>query len=280
MRKFLDARGLLFYEGATNQPTTEPTSKPTNAPTKEPTSEPTNEPTKEPTNEPTTEPTSKPTNEPTSTPCHFSCLAAKASGVTRSGLLDVCPTGDRGDKLLTVLCDQETEGGGWMLFFSYNHIGGENELINGNVLPTSATDGYSYQNLDKTGYSLVDIEALRFYCHTSGHGRKIHFSTNNAKIKEIGHTGNSIGNTPAIWTNVETTTLLGGHTGILPLTTEIETKQSNDGGLHSFPFYKDGTSHWGVRGGGDRWECDNYPDDRSKDTLHNIWARIPVETKS
>jgi hypothetical protein len=75
--------------------------------------------------------------------------------MTTSGLYEMWHTGDRRDNLFTVFCDQEAEGGGWMLFFSYNHIGGENKELDESVLPTSATDGYSHQNLDETGYNLT-----------------------------------------------------------------------------------------------------------------------------
>jgi hypothetical protein len=96
----------------------------------------------------------------------------------------------------------------------------------------------------------------------------------------IGHTGDQTDNNASFWNNTETTTLLGGHTGILPLGEDYAWWNSSGGGLHYFPFYKSMERTWGVRGFDHRWECDDFPNDGSKDTLHNIWARIAVEAKS
>jgi hypothetical protein len=81
----------LTFKGHFNSPSPDSTNEPTNEPTSMPAS-PTNEP------EPTIIPTNMPTKE-----CPFSCLAAKESGMTTSGLYNVCPTGD---SVRTVLCDQ------------------------------------------------------------------------------------------------------------------------------------------------------------------------------
>lgn len=43
--------------------------------------------------------------------------------------------------------------------------------------------------------------------------------------------------------------------------------------LTNFPFYRGGVGHWGIQGLGTRWECDDYPNGFSSDTLHRVWIR-------
>jgi hypothetical protein len=218
---------------------------------------------------PSTSPSVVPSSSPSGV-CYYSCEAAMRSGMVESGEFDMCPTGDPKERF-TAFCDQETNGGGWMLFFAYNHIGGENDELDQSVLPTDPDAGYSHMDLEDTGYILADIEAVRYYCHTSAHNRRMHFTTTNSKVKEIARTGSQVGNTAASWTADFTT--LDGHNALLPEATDSFFAFS-DGGLHNFPFWLSGTSHWGVRGEGDRWECDDTPHDASQDTLHNMWVRM------
>jgi len=84
-----------------------------------------------------------------------------------------------------------------MLFFSYNHIGGENNVLVEGTLPTSPTstgpDGYSHVNLEDFGYAPTDIDQVRFYCQTDNHERRIHFSTSNSFQKGVSITGSLSG---------------------------------------------------------------------------------------
>jgi hypothetical protein len=206
------------------------------------------------------------------TSCYYSCEAARQSGMTESGKYDMCPTGDPNESF-TAFCDQDTDGGGWMLFFAYNHKGGENGALDQSVLPTDPKAGYSHMDLKDTGYDLADIEAVRFYCDTSAHNKKMHFTTRNSKVKEIAYTGSQVGNTVASWTTDFTP--LASHSANLPAAT-TNSPTGNSRGLHNFPFFSANKYYWAARGGGNgnRWECDARLANRSQDTLHNIWVRM------
>jgi hypothetical protein len=38
-------------------------------------------------------------------------------------------------------------------------------------------------------------------------------------------------------------------------------------------MYLAGTYHWGIRGAGGRWEVDDYPNNATQNTHHQIWVR-------
>ena len=160
-----------------------------------------------------------------------------------------------------------------MLFFSYNHIAGQNIARNPNALPTDELNGYSHRYLGNMMYSANDIQDLRFYCQSTGHGRIIDFKTSNANIKTMVVTGNAAVNALGNWNSGFTP--LPGHTGILPAAADSVLAGPSDV-LSDFPFFKSAANHWGVGGLGNRWECDDYPNDQSLGTRHNIWVRMVV----
>ena len=70
----------------------------------------------------------------------------------------------------------ETDGGGWTLMLSYDHVIGNNDaLVKG--LPTNPTDGYSHTYLSELGGEPGDIAEVRFWCQSSAHERTMHFKT-------------------------------------------------------------------------------------------------------
>ena len=170
-----------------------------------------------------------------------------------------------------VYCDMDTAGGPWMLLYAYNHIGGENVPLVQGTVPISPTTGYSHVNLnqiiDGDGNSVFYAKSVRFYCHTSGHNRIIHFYTSNKIVDQMVYDGNDVNNNPILWNTGYTA--LSGHSGYLPAAVD---SVYTDGGLWNIPYWKAGTNHWSIQGDGYRFECDDYPDGYSQTTLHQIWV--------
>ena len=156
---------------------------------------------------------------------------------------------------------------GWILLFAYKHVGGENKALVQGTAPTSPTEGYSHVWLSDIGLTASDVDSVRFYCHTSGHSRKMHFSTSDATIKSFLIDGSTTGNTASLWTSG--TNKFSDHTANLP---DVSSHAFSTI-LTEFPFYKGGTYHWAIKGSDVRFECDDYPGNHAKSTLHQIWFK-------
>jgi hypothetical protein len=162
------------------------------------------------------------------------------------------------------------DGDGWILLLAYDHVAGQNvELVSGTA-PQSPTESYSHIWLTDLGLTADDVESVRFYCSTSAHTRKIHFSANTDWVKTAILTGSNSGNVITNWNTG--TTKLDGHTAYLP-----DLLSHAYDSLTDFPFFGDSTGstnwgHWGIRGGGSRWECDDYALNTAN-TLHQIWFK-------
>jgi archaellum component FlaC len=204
--------------------------------------------------------------------CFSSCKQAYSSGLTTSGVYQLCPNG-LSSAAFSAYCDQTTDGGGWMLFFAYNHVGGENKPLQLNTTPPiSPTNGYSHINLNSVGYnSTTTLQDLRFYCETSMHSKKLHFKVSNALIKNIAISGSQSGNTPPAWNSGYT--LFGDHSASLPALATYANNDNAVGGLWFYPFFNPANYHWSV-GAETRWECDDWAAGPAYSTRHNIWARI------
>jgi len=155
---------------------------------------------------------------------------------------------------------------GWILLLAYKHVGGENKALVQGTAPTSPTEGYSHVWLNDLGLTASDVDSVRFYCHTSGHSRKMHFSTSDATIKSFLIDGNTTGNKVSLWTSG--TNKFSDHTANLPdATTHAYTTLTNH------PFFKGATYHWIIKGSASRFECDDYPGGYAESTLHQIWFK-------
>ena len=159
-----------------------------------------------------------------------------------------------------------------MLTYAYSHIGGQNNALVEGTVPTDPNNGYSHVDVDHfSGWAEADVEDVRFYCHTANHNRVIHFKTSNSFVAGVAWDGSSSGNTAGYWSSGYTP--LSGHSANLPGTTDNVFSGSIDG-FWNFPFYKSGTYHWGIRGFGNRFECDDYPNSYQHTTLHQVWVRM------
>jgi len=199
---------------------------------------------------------------------------------------------------LPVVVDDETDGGGWALLWCYAHKGGTNpELVPGTP-PTSATDGFSHCTLKDlnrlygTALRTDQIDEVRFFAKTSGHGRVMHFKSRDRGLVAMaaGDHGDpkefnsGQGSGAGGWWGGGRWTALPGHTARLPA--------AGNGWWGSFSHYlvyQGGVRTWAIRGSGYRWEVDDHVahkegagaeanregyDGMSRTTLHQIWVRF------
>ena len=213
-------------------------------------------------------------------PCYFSCAEAMAVTCdTEPKLYDICPDG--GADSYSVYCDQETDGGGWMLLYSYKHVAGDNAELVPNTIPQDPNDDYSHFHvIEIPGYTVEDIESVRFYCTTSNHDRIIHFKNTDENVLQIAYTGDSTNNDPSFWNNECVSSEYSGHTAGLPAETTT-VHRSTENGFAQFPFWLGFAKHWGIRAQDffePRFECDDFLGNGLEgigtDTLHNVWVKI------
>ena len=122
----------------------------------------------------------------------------------------------------------------------------------------------------------MTAKRTRFYCQTSAHSRKMHFYTSDAVVNQMAaYDGNDNSNAASRWTTGFTT--LSGHTAYLPASTNAGFTGASDG-LWNFPFYNGGTYHWGIRGVGSRWECDDSVGNEAQTTIHQVWMNADIGT--
>ena len=208
------------------------------------------------------------------------CKDWKNLNYNTSGNFSVDHDHNSGTPRVTVSCDQSTDGGGWMLVLNYLHKGGSNpnpvSLTAGFPLPNSSTLGVdesgsltSWAHLDGSFLSSLTFSEIRFYCKTSAHSRVVDFKTSQASCFTYLKTGAGSCNTVG-----SSYTALPAHTALyIPAGVNGTILSGTATTLTNFPFYKNATGHWGIQGLGNRWECDDYPNDSSKDTLHRAWIR-------
>lgn len=94
--------------------------------------------------------------------CYYSCAdALQTTCDSWAGLYSICPSG-RDNETFTVYCDQNTNGGGWMLLYSYNHSAGENATLAPGVIPQTPEDAYSH-------ISVNNIPGYKAFASTAPH---------------------------------------------------------------------------------------------------------------
>jgi von Willebrand factor type D domain/Fibrinogen beta and gamma chains, C-terminal globular domain len=216
--------------------------------------------------------------------CYFSCADALATTCDATpGLYTICPHTNAVPQ--TVYCDQLTDGGGWMLLYSYKHVAGENKPTNGSTIPLDPDNGYSHFHLNQlSGYDESVIESVRFYCRTSGHERIMHFKNAHPVVGSIAYHGDSNSNRPKVWSDQTCfVTAYPDHSALLPASTQntYAITDSQDG-FRTFPFWVSQRSHWTIASKHldlERYECEDFvgnyaPEALSTDTLHNVWVKV------
>ena len=114
------------------------------------------------------------------------------------------------------------------------------------------------------------IDMVRWYGKTSMHNRVIHFQHNNSGTINMVNNSSFSGSHTGLNNGGQTN--LSGHNANLP-----NTANSLNNGWVGFPYYNSGAQHWGLYGGGNRWEVDDFAGTSGSgyqhNTLHRIWVR-------
>lgn len=175
-------------------------------------------------------------------------------------------------------CDMTTDGGGWTLVLNYLHQGGTDPALNvltnslpllgSNTLGTDESSTLFWGHASNSLMNSINFTSLRFYGKTGYHTRIIHFKTTH--VPSISYFKAGTGTCSGIESSF---TALSGHTAFLPASTNAFQINQGDQSMTWFPYFTGGTYHWGIGGAGSRWEVDDYTNNASQNTYHQIWVK-------
>jgi hypothetical protein len=177
------------------------------------------------------------------------------------------------------------DGQCWYLVLQYNHLGGTSPALNAkqsdkvppilrshNEIIDGSLEEESWGHLGNAAMmelnQLMPYSKLQFFCTTDKHSRIVHFETEDAGLLEYFKNGFGSGANPSY-------ELFPDHTATyIPQCAPDSLVNSGDNAMTNFPIFTPGIAHWGI-GGIDRWECDDYPNDNSATTFHQIYVDAP-----
>jgi len=217
-----------------------------------------------------------------------SCKAIRDAGFATSAELYWLDPGALG--AFEASCDMTTESGGWTLVLSYLHQGGSNPALDvrSSDFPLKGSDTLGgdesasqfWGHASNAMMASLNPSELIFYCESTNHSRVIHFKTSSGGVLAYTKTGS--GDAAGVYNSSLTTSLALRNNSTLPLHTNGENSfysSQGNGAMVNFPFYSNSgignpRAHWGIRGNGNRWECDDTGSSASAShSLFRVWAR-------
>ncbi len=169
-------------------------------------------------------------------------------------------------------------GDSWLMVLNYLHGSGNNSELNvyddrlpilsGALLGSDESGSLFWGHSSNKLFASLAGDELRFFGRSGNHNRVMHFRTSHAATMDYFKTGQ--GSAQGLSGQFQPYT---DHTTDLPGNQNNRFPNQGDEAQTNFPFFRAGSQHWGIRGGGYRWEVDDFNGGAQPNTLHRIWVR-------